>query len=196
MANKYCFENINFWSEERLWQSLVHLVHENGVWMTNVCQWGKTFVLQRFRKNIQRFSVPVRLFFTHFSTYFFRPSQFSRRNPTAGAGTPPRKSRGSEGVGWKMSGKQSNWYWKPLYVFSKPLYDEGFPPLANLRHSNPILMDWTLAASSPVTPPRHRPPASLFGNGQLCSVIIEPWEWLPSSSSYDSYHQIRAECGS
>jgi len=133
---------------------------------------------------------------THFPTYSFQPSRFSRRNPAASAGTSPRKSRGSEGVGWKMSKKQSNWYWKPLYVFSKPLYDEGFPPLANLRHSNPILMDRTLAASSLVTPPRHRPPALPFENGQLCSVIIEPWEWLLPFSSYDSYHQIRAKCGS
>jgi len=48
-----------------------------------------------------------------------------------------------------MSKKQSNSYWKHVYVFSKPLYDEGFPPLANLRHSNPILMDQTLSAQEP-----------------------------------------------
>jgi len=37
--------------------------------MTKVCQWGNTLVIQRFRKNIQRVSVPVRSFFTHFPTY-------------------------------------------------------------------------------------------------------------------------------
>jgi len=111
-----------FW--DSMWQSPVH---ENGVRMTKVCKWEKTFVIQRLRKNIQRFSVLVRLFLTHFPTNSFQPFQFSRRKPAAGAGTPPRKSRGSEGVGWKMSKKQSNWYWKLLYAFSKPLYDEGFP---------------------------------------------------------------------
>ena len=67
-----------------------------------------------------------------------------RRGSSTSGRFPLRKSRGSGGVGWKMSKKQTNWYWKPLYVFSKPLYDEGFPPLANFRHSNPILMDRTL----------------------------------------------------
>ena len=79
----------------------------------------------------------------------FRPSRFSRRASGTSGGVPPRKSKGLEGVGWEMSKKQSNSYWKHVYVFSKPLYDEGFPPLANLRHSNPILMDQTLSAQEP-----------------------------------------------
>jgi len=65
------------------WQSPVH---ENGVRMTKVCQWGKTFVIQGFRKNIQRVLVPVRPFFTHFPNNSFRPSGFCRRVPASVAG--------------------------------------------------------------------------------------------------------------
>jgi len=119
-------------------------VHENGFWMTKVCRWGEISVTQRFRKNMQMFSVPVRLFLLIFHPTSSDPLDFSAET-RRWCRNPAEKIERVGRSRLEMIKKLSNLYWKPLYFFSKPLYDEGFPPLANLRHSKPILMDQTLS---------------------------------------------------
>ena len=98
-------------------------------WVKNVVFMCLDGPVHRFRKSIQRSPVPSRLF-----SRFFQPTPWGQSTSrTAGARLVLRP----QGVGWKKRKKSLTWYWRPLYVFSKPLYNRGRAHTVRLLYDEP-----------------------------------------------------------